>query len=391
MKKYDFYFVLPFISISYPTGGIKIIYELARRLRDRNYNVAIQFLTDPYRVPREFFKGKKINEFETKVYVAKNLLNNKFSFKFVVPALRRILGDEFNDNFTGIDVYFSRGFPKNIVSIRYIATGYADAFFVDKCVKDGRKYFLSLHDETNLNYLNNLSWLAEEAYKLPMKLIVINEDMLQRYCEKEPLIFHVGIDISFFKDREYISKSKNNIVLLQIRAGKMKGASYGIEAAKLIHENFGDVKILAFGNYPEDEVPEFIEYYFKPNDELLRRLFHRATIFVLPSLLEGMSLPILEAMACGCAVVSSDCIGIHVYMKNGVNGVIVPPADAHELFKAVKSLIQNPALVVRLRQNGEKTALRYSYENMTDEFVNCIEKFERTITPEFRTNFFNTE
>ena len=55
------------------------------------------------------------------MYVAKNLLNNKFSFKFVVPALRRILGDEFNDNFTGIDVYFSRGFPKNIVSIRYIA------------------------------------------------------------------------------------------------------------------------------------------------------------------------------------------------------------------------------------------------------------------------------
>ncbi|MEM0136769.1 MAG: hypothetical protein QXU18_16330 [Thermoplasmatales archaeon] len=49
-RDYDFYFVMAPISILYPSDGIKIVYELARRLTDEGYKVAIQFVTDPWRV-----------------------------------------------------------------------------------------------------------------------------------------------------------------------------------------------------------------------------------------------------------------------------------------------------------------------------------------------------
>lgn len=378
-KGYDFYFFLGPIPIKYPSGGIKIIYALAKQLRKRDYQVAIHFLTDHFRAARKAFPDKIVREWPLAPEFVKNILNNKLSVNFIVPIIRKVIGVDFRDDFEGVDLFFTRSLPKNVFSKRYFATDYATAFFVEMKTPHARKYFISLHDESDQSYLSNLSWLAVESYKLPLKLMVINSDMASRNIQDSPLIFHVGID-DFFRDSCFEElECKRASVLMPLRTGKMKGALYGIEAARLINNNLSEVEIVAFGDYPKESVPDFIQYYYMPKDATVLDLYRKATIFILPSLLEGASLPSLEAMASGCAVVSFDLAGIRDYLTNGVNAVLVPRRDPKSLYESVSRLLNDETMLRTLIKNGRKTAEKYSYENMIEEFLSVIEKYEKTI------------
>lgn len=65
-------------------------------------------------------------------------------------------------------------------------------------------------------------------------------------------------------------------------------------------------------------------------------------IFVLPSTKEGLGLALMEAMACGLAVVGSDIGGIKSLIRHNHNGLLVTPADAPALAKAILELLNNP-------------------------------------------------
>ena len=69
------------------------------------------------------------------------------------------------------------------------------------------------------------------------------------------------------------------------------------------------------------------------------------SVFVLPSYREGLPRSVLEAMAVGRAIVTTDVPGCRETVKNGVNGYLVPAGDSHELMKAMECFLQDPALI----------------------------------------------
>ena len=88
-------------------------------------------------------------------------------------------------------------------------------------------------------------------------------------------------------------------------------------------------------------------------------------IFVLPSLTEGFPLILLEAAATGCAMVASQVGGIPELIENGVQGILVPPADVTALARAIASLIRDPVKAGRLaRACRDRVRSRYSLEQM---------------------------
>src|SRR5665811_1716481 len=68
-----------------------------------------------------------------------------------------------------------------------------------------------------------------------------------------------------------------------------------------------------------------------------------AHLVVLPSYREGLPKVLLEAAACGRAVVTTDVPGCRDAIEPGVTGVLVPVRNAVALADAIKSLINNPA------------------------------------------------
>lgn len=81
-------------------------------------------------------------------------------------------------------------------------------------------------------------------------------------------------------------------------------------------------------------------------------------LLVLPSLHDGLPNALLEGMACGCAVVGTQAGGIPDALRDGVNGVLVPPGDAEALARAVGDLLDLPERRRRLGLAARATVLR---------------------------------
>ena len=81
-------------------------------------------------------------------------------------------------------------------------------------------------------------------------------------------------------------------------------------------------------------------------------------VFVLSTHWEGMPLALVEAMAAGCACITSDVVGARELMDHGRTGLLVPHADAPVLAGALRQLLQDRALAERLGRAARQQALR---------------------------------
>jgi len=82
----------------------------------------------------------------------------------------------------------------------------------------------------------------------------------------------------------------------------------------------------------------------------------RATVLVLPSRSEGMGRVIVEAFCRGRAVVGSRVGGIPDLVRDGVNGILVPPGDAQSLADALERVLSDRDLAVRLGRGAQESA-----------------------------------
>jgi glycosyltransferase involved in cell wall biosynthesis len=97
-----------------------------------------------------------------------------------------------------------------------------------------------------------------------------------------------------------------------------------------------------------------------------------ADAFVLPSLEEGMSNVVLEALAAGLPVVTTDIYGNRDLIQSGSNGVLVPPADAGALAEAIDLLAESSALVRTLGEGSRASALERCWENVAEQYYRVL-------------------
>jgi glycosyltransferase involved in cell wall biosynthesis len=79
---------------------------------------------------------------------------------------------------------------------------------------------------------------------------------------------------------------------------------------------------------------------------------------VLPSYREGMPRTVLEAMAVGRAIVTTDAPGCRDTVVEGENGFLVPPRDAGALADAMRQFIVDPGLAIAMGQRSRAIALQ---------------------------------
>jgi glycosyltransferase involved in cell wall biosynthesis len=78
-------------------------------------------------------------------------------------------------------------------------------------------------------------------------------------------------------------------------------------------------------------------------------------VFVHPSLRDGMPNALLEAMACGKAVIATPVGGMVDVLEDGVNGLAVPINDAEALFRAIETLVTDEPLRKKLGHSAHQT------------------------------------
>ncbi len=111
------------------------------------------------------------------------------------------------------------------------------------------------------------------------------------------------------------------------------------------------------------------------DDVDLPALYAAATVFAYPSLYEGFGFPVLEAMAAGTPVVSSDAASLPEVV--GQAGLLVSPYDTNGLAEAIRTVIAHPDLRASLREAGLQQAQRFTWSETARATLEVYEAVTR--------------
>ena len=127
-------------------------------------------------------------------------------------------------------------------------------------------------------------------------------------------------------------------------------------------------------------VTQSIDWVGRVDHHALPRHYQRAGVTVLPSLTESESfgMTLVEAMASGCPVVGSDVGGSPFVVRDGVDGLLVPPGDARALAEALAAVLSDPARAAALGAAGREAAVsRWDWSRQRDAMVRVIDDVAR--------------
>ncbi len=181
-----------------------------------------------------------------------------------------------------------------------------------------------------------------------------------------------GVNTSVFNMNSRRNQKMQRLITFIGRLDAYKGVDYLLEAFKRVISGTADVRLMVIGNGPDEvrlkrlaatlHVQERVA--FRGRRENIAEELSETDIFVLPSLSEGMSNVLLEAMSCGLPVIATTVGGSLDMIRDGINGILVPPGDPAALSEALIKLLGNESLAFSMGKEARKTVEeRYMLKN----------------------------
>ncbi|PDV99075.1 glycosyltransferase family 4 protein [Candidatus Chloroploca asiatica] len=228
-----------------------------------------------------------------------------------------------------------------------LAARCADAVItVSASARQDLAHFLRLHEHKI--YLTGEAAGSEFAPASPEAVAAV----LTRLGVQQPYLLYLG-GLNGRKNVErllaaFAEVRRAHPALTLVIVGKRQWRAEGIEVALAQYELEPYVRFT--GYLPDADVP---------------LLYSGATAFVFPSLYEGFGLPVLEAMACGAPVVTSNVSSLPEVA--GDAALLVDPCDTAAIAAAIRRIIEEPGLAERLRTRGLARAAQFSWERTAEE------------------------
>lgn len=184
-------------------------------------------------------------------------------------------------------------------------------------------------------------------------------------------VIHNGIDTDLFVPAIEPCYDKQNLLWVG-RYAKGKGLEYLIEAFSILKKNYPDLTLTMVGKGPEKThivkkindmnlENSVIMKDFVPNSEIVN-MYHNSSVFVLPSLEEGVPRTILEAMSCGIPVVCSNLPQLTGIVGEG--GLLVPLKNPQALADGISKILTDKSLGEEFRKNGRRNVVEnYSWRD----------------------------
>jgi glycosyltransferase involved in cell wall biosynthesis len=147
---------------------------------------------------------------------------------------------------------------------------------------------------------------------------------------------------------------------------RAKGVREFIEAAACIRHRYSEARFRLVGWFDEgpdavtqDEFAEWnrdgvVDFLGRLDD--IRPAMSAARVYVLPSYREGTPRTVLEAMAMGRPVITTDVAGCRETVVDGVNGYLVPEKDVEALVDAMEKIIRQPELAQKMGSMSRRIA-----------------------------------
>lgn len=189
-----------------------------------------------------------------------------------------------------------------------------------------------------------------------------------------------GVSEDFFCDRQYERAGSPRLLYVGTWLDR-KGVYYLAEAFRILGQADAAVTLTVAGcGADESSVRGFFAADVRGRVRVepfvtrdrMPAVYAEHDIFVFPSLVEGMPLTLLEAMAAGMPVVTTASNGMADVVEDGFNGLLAPPADADALATAVRRLSGDAELCATLGREAQRTMRRYLWEKVTGQLEELL-------------------
>lgn len=183
-----------------------------------------------------------------------------------------------------------------------------------------------------------------------------------------------GVDTERFVPADQERREGPFRVLFVGQIGQRKGISYLLKGYELFRRADSELHIV--GNYVRGhEVYRRYSHLYRhtpnvPQSEL-PGLIRSADVFVFPSLIEGMPLVVLEAMACGIPVITTRHGPVDI-VRDGLDGYFVPIRDPEAIAARLEQLYLDPDLRRRMGHNAREQARRYTWDRFARSAADAV-------------------
>lgn len=223
--------------------------------------------------------------------------------------------------------------------------------------------FIAVSDEVCESIIRQIGPIRDKVITIPNG---INIRRFEQPGDKAALCNQLGLE------------TNSRLVATVGRLTEQKGHRYLIDAVTSVASSYPDTQFLFIGDGElKDELRTQAreagllgKIHFLGNRGDVQDLLAAVDLFVLPSLWEGLSIALLEAMAAGKPIVATSVSGTTQVMIHGQTGLVVPPRDSRALANAIVQLLSNPAQAQAMGQAAKHhVAVNFGAQKQIDEHL----------------------
>lgn len=248
-------------------------------------------------------------------------------------------------------------------------------YYVRLLKKKGKRVVLHIHGGEYLIFLENLSEKKRKVvcdiWNKADCIIVLSdkwkEEFKKLFKNSNIVVVGNGIDVEQFEYAKCdIEKHKKNFLMLG-RLGRGKGVYDIIEAAKYVKDYYPDLKIYMAGDGDIEQVKKAVEYAdLESQIEILgwidfdkkMEVMKKVSTILLPSYNEGLPMTILEGMAAGKVIISTNVGGIPEVVTSSENGILIEPGNIKELSNGMLKIAEDGSFDKKCSENNIRKILK---------------------------------
>jgi len=219
------------------------------------------------------------------------------------------------------------------------------------------------------------------------KVIALTEHMrraVREQYDRDALVIPNGVDVTRFADlsreaarAEFNIKENEQVVIFVGSLIPVKGIKYLVEAMNIVIQHFPEARLLIVGDGSERQKLEVlvmklnlgksVTFVGRIENAKVPEYLTASDVFALPSLSEGFPNVILEAMATGLPIVTTNVTGLPEIVKDGENGFVVEPQNSQQLAERILLILDNKILREKMTVNDKGWLEHNTWEKITQK------------------------